>query len=470
MAGPLIYDVAVQKRLSDPLMFLVVVAAVLITRLPFLGPGLGADADAWRVYLAGRNIALTGAYTASRLPGYPVIEYASAVAWPWGYTALNALTAVMSGVAVAFFALSSRRLGARTWWAGTAALALVPVMFVNSVVLMDYAWALAFMLGALYFVIARRPWLGGVFLGLAIGCRLTSAVALLPLGLMVLLDPGQDDAAGSSDATVLSGPFRPKRLRQAAILAATTAVVAALLYTPVIARFGASFLSFVESDVTLRAAWERFRGAWGDLGMAAILLALASVPLAAWTRRHQQPRRVAADLPRAWVLAWGLGVLLYLIAYARLPLESGYLLPVVPFALLLGAAVLDERVWLGACALLALSWAVGFSGSAAPAGPLVRAQRTRVARYSTAAIALETARGLAPRSAILAESSYPAIQAMQLDTTKTAARFLYRPNPAELRRLVDEGYAVYYLEGVDELVRDAYGIDLAAMGARPLGK
>lgn len=454
----------VQRRVSDTLLFLVVTGAVFLTRLPFLGPGLGADADAWRVYLAGRTIALTGAYTASRLPGYPVIEYSTALAWPYGYTALNALTALMSAVAVAFFALTLRRLGARTWWAGAAALALVPVMFVNSVVLMDYAWALAFMLGALYFTTAQRPGLGGAFLGLAVGCRLTSAIALLPLGLMVLV------GLGNADATSSSGSSRATRLRHAAILAGTALVVAVLLYSPVIARFGPSFLAFVESDVPPRAALERFRSASGDLGLAAIILALMSIPLAVLTRRRFQPRPVLARGHRALALVWGLGVFLYLVAYVRLPLESGYLLPVVPFALLLGAAVLDERVWLGACALLALAWAVSLSGGGAPSGPLLRAQRARVARYSTAKNALEKARDLGPGAVILAGSSFPAIQAMELDGPPTSARFLYEPDPTELSRLIDRGHAVYYLEGVDDLMRERYRTDLSAMGARPLGE
>lgn len=469
-ARPLIYHVAVRKRLSDPLLFLVVSGAVFATRLPFLGPGLGADADAWRVYLAGRSIAETGAYTASRLPGYPVIEYVTALAWPYGYTTLNALTALMSAVAVAFFALTLRRLGARTWWAGTAALAFVPVMFVHSIVLMDYAWAVAFMLGALYFAVRGRLWPAGALLGLAIGCRLTSAAALIPLSVMAWA--GSADLTASDSAGPPSGrsPGRSPAtcLRDTAILAGTAVVVAALLFLPVIVRYGPSLLTFVESDATPRAAWERLRSATGDLGLAAIAFGLVSIPLAATARRWLPLRRVMAGHPRRWTLAWGLGVALYLVAYARLPQESGYLLPVVPFALLIGAALLDERAWLGACALLTVASLVGFSGAAPVAGPLVVAQRQRAARLVTAERAVRRSRGLAPGAVILAGSTYPAIQAIQLNGAPTPVRFLYRPDPAEIGRLVGEGHAIYYLEGVDKLVRAAYGIDLAAIGARPL--
>jgi hypothetical protein len=453
--------VAVQKRLSDPLSFLVVAGAVLVTRLPFLGPGLGADADAWRVYLAGRNIALTGAYTASRLPGYPVIEYTTALGWPLGYEALNALTALMSAMAVAFFALTLRRLGARTWWAGAAALALVPVMFVNSVVLMDYVWALAFMLGAVYFVATDRAALGGLFLGLAAGCRITSAAALVPLTLMVLTR----DRAEVPLAT---------RGRAAAALVGAAVVVAALLFSPVLGEYGASFLTFIDTRVTASAAWERFRSGWGDLGLVALVLGAVSIPAVAVARRgqpaHRRPARpvLGAPLPTYWPVAWGLGVLIYLAAYLRLPLESGYLLPMVPFVLLLAAALLDERAWLGACALLALAWSVGFAGTATVPGPLFQAQRSREVRLATAMAALDDAARLGPRTAILAESTLPAIEALQLDRPRILARLLYRPDPTELARLKEQGYAIYYLKGVDKLIRDAYGLDLAATGARPL--
>ena len=59
--------------------FLLVAGLVFASRLPFLGPGYGFDPDAWRVAFAARDIVTSGHYEASRFPGYPVQEIASAL-------------------------------------------------------------------------------------------------------------------------------------------------------------------------------------------------------------------------------------------------------------------------------------------------------------------------------------------------------------------------------------------------------
>jgi len=87
--------------------------AVLLTRLPWIGSGYGSDPDGYRVVIVARQIAHGGVYEASRLPGYPVYEYLTALtAWhaPW---VSNAVTALFSTAAFVFFALIARELGVR---------------------------------------------------------------------------------------------------------------------------------------------------------------------------------------------------------------------------------------------------------------------------------------------------------------------------------------------------------------------
>lgn len=80
---------------------------VLASRLPFLGAGYGVNVDAWRVARAARNIALSGHYEASRLPGYPIQEIVSSWLWRGGPWALNGASAVLSVAALAGFAWSA---------------------------------------------------------------------------------------------------------------------------------------------------------------------------------------------------------------------------------------------------------------------------------------------------------------------------------------------------------------------------
>ena len=178
-----------QRRASGALVFVAVAVVVLASRLPFLDAGFGTDPDAWRMALASRHLASAGEYEASRLPGYPVPEIVGALACGEAM-ALNGLVAVLSALGAAFFALTLRKLGSRDGVAAALALAMVPVVYINSTCAMDYVWALAFALASLYFVVAACPLAAGVLLGLAIGCRMTSGALLVPLCILLVRGGG----------------------------------------------------------------------------------------------------------------------------------------------------------------------------------------------------------------------------------------------------------------------------------------
>jgi hypothetical protein len=87
------------------------------------------DPDANRVVTTARALSSTGKYNASRLPGYPVHEYVTAAFVNHGPLAVNGLTAVLSALATALFALSLRTLGGiRDAWALALGFACVPVI------------------------------------------------------------------------------------------------------------------------------------------------------------------------------------------------------------------------------------------------------------------------------------------------------------------------------------------------------
>src|SRR5580658_9230555 len=92
------------------------VLAVLLTRLPFLGAGYGVHADNWRIALAARHISETGVYEASRFPGYPIQEVVCSWFWKTGPVGLNLLDALFSTAAALFFALICLEYGVGDWW------------------------------------------------------------------------------------------------------------------------------------------------------------------------------------------------------------------------------------------------------------------------------------------------------------------------------------------------------------------
>ncbi|MGH2583658.1 MAG: hypothetical protein ACRDJE_01955, partial [Dehalococcoidia bacterium] len=82
---------------SSALLFTVAFFAV---RLPFLFQGYGADTDAYRVALSARYLWSAGEYLPSRLPGYPLHEFPTALLIWGGPFLTNLATAVIAFVGV----------------------------------------------------------------------------------------------------------------------------------------------------------------------------------------------------------------------------------------------------------------------------------------------------------------------------------------------------------------------------------
>jgi len=246
---------------ADALIPTFVAALVVLSRIPFLSAGYGVDFDAWRVAGAARTIATTHVYTAARFPGNPVHEVVCAMLLPGGYIALNTATALFSGMAAAFFALSVRVLGGKDYALAGLALAFTPVVFISSTTTIDYVWALAFTMGSLYFVLIGRPVLAGLMLGGAIGCRLTSGAMLIPLGIM------------------LAGRERRARLASLCTFVLGASLVAAVAFAPVVLRYGWGFFRFFENGLPTfaEAARRATEGVWGRVGFLALLVATFSL-------------------------------------------------------------------------------------------------------------------------------------------------------------------------------------------------
>jgi hypothetical protein len=298
------------------------VAVVVLTRLPFVFTGFGRDGDAWLTMRAAVHIATTGTYVASRLPGYPVTEYAYAML-PWRTPLLaNGLTVLVTAAAAVLFYRLALRLRARSAFLLTVAFVLTPVVFVASATTMDHLWAIALALASLLLAMRLpergRATLGlavasGALVGLATGARLTTSVFALELVPLLVLTPAH------------------RRLRVALPYLAGFVAATALVWWPVLSTYGTGFLTFYEDQspsLAQRVAHGTFQiwGLLGLLGLAVAVLIEARGGFAA-----------ARGRVREWSRAekWWSGLLVALVvaelaAFVRLPHEAAYLLPVVP--------------------------------------------------------------------------------------------------------------------------------------------
>ena len=434
---------------------LVVALLVLVSRLPFLTPGYGADPDAWRLATAARDIAHTGQYHESRAPGHPVQEWVSSWLWRGGPTAVNGATAVMSAVMVFFFGLVLVELGGGPW-AGLAALAFgfTPVVFIHSVDAMDYVWALALSMVALWLTLRRSLWWAGIALGLAVGCRITAALLFVPLA-------------------VLAWSPADRRTRSLVALGAPAAALGLALYLPNFLQRGIGFLHFAEGRFP---AWTRIAQdltieIWGTLG--SLVPALAIVVTLIRIAARGEPPRSAIQLTPSMDLACLATIALYGLAFLRLPADPAYLLPAIPFVLLLLAGWLSSRAFLLVCLGLVLSPAVLDLGRGedrfvvrVSEGPVLVDHHDRVADMNESARILAAARRLPARATVVVSSRLPQLEL--LGAGRTGARLVYTLRASAVDSLARAGGPIYFAPGSDADNLRYEGVDLKAFGALPL--
>jgi hypothetical protein len=289
-------------------------------------------------------------------------------------------------------------------------------------------------------------------------------------------------------------------------------LVGATCYLPGYARYGWGFLRFVDPLGTGSTPLDFVTGflhldrlpfppalivgqatalLWGVPGT----LLLAAALLLGWLRRPRPAARALESLAPRVALAAAVAVALELALYLRLPHDEGYLLPAVPFTLLLAAAI-SPRAWFRAACAGAIvgSFVLGVDIVPPKKGvaPLVRSRLAITRPAGAYAVVLDPLRGpllqdhdKRVRAAsivsrvILMRPALPnhmllfaGVLCAELTDRLPQDRahpwytdYLLEP---ELRAAIAGGQPVYLLPGARERVLHAAGYDPIAAGARPL--
>lgn len=311
--------------LTRPLAFILLAIAYVASRAPFINIGYGTDPDAWRVALSGYWVWEHGEFYPSRLPGYPIPEYASAAVIKGGWLATNSLTLLVSLLGLWFFARIVAKLDVPNRALVVAGFAFTPLLWINSMTTMDYMYALTFVLGAYYFLLREETGWAGLFIGLAAASRSTSLLMLVPFVAYLWRDGKRGE---TRDLVVFA------------------LVVPVLAYLPIAWKYGPGFLTFYDAKVGyLNVLRLLGKDCLGLLGSMAVLLAIAiSLP-----RLVHLPRDFIRDKNvMVWVLAIGIGIGVF----SRLPHESAYLIPIYPFGFLVMAKYFQRFVLAGVVAII----------------------------------------------------------------------------------------------------------------------
>lgn len=323
---------------KNNLPFVFLFSIVFITRLPFLYAGYGVEEDSWAIALAAFHTKYTGVYEPSRLPGHPFQEYIYSLLWGSGPIVFNGLSALFSAIGSVFFALILKHFRFNQFFLAAFAFALVPVYYISSTYTIDFVWTQALILISMYAVLKNNYILAGVFLGLAVGCRVTSGVMLIPF---MIICWQTDFKSNIQHFLKISIPM---------------GIVALALYLPIYVQFGSAFFMYYDQfpyPPVTKVIYKMIIGVFGLIGTISITVFF----IVARLKREQQRvgTNFADGLNKNVIVATVIIILLYIISYFRLPQKSGYMIPVIPFVILLFAYYLNKKNFTWLCWSLCLS-------------------------------------------------------------------------------------------------------------------
>lgn len=295
---------------------LIILFLVAVSRLPYIFVGYGADHDAWRVARSALTLWNTGTYEVSRFPGYPLHEFLMApFVASGGHILSNSVTLAAALVLIFLWNRLTLRM-ANHPVVLTIALAFTPLFWKGSAATMDYTWTLLFLILALDAGTRSKAIAAGMWLGIAAGFRPTTLLALLPLAVLIYFK------TRSTQNTI--------RFTGAAIATALVAL-SPLFLTYGLAGWVQNTLDQT-SDVAFTAS-ERALLFGYRLIYSIGPLATVSVFTIVILRRNALTHALRQSEPV--VASSVIGVLSFVTLFLLFPLEREYLLPALPFLLLL---------------------------------------------------------------------------------------------------------------------------------------
>jgi hypothetical protein len=229
-------------------------------------------------------------------------------------------------------------------------------------------------------------------------------------------------------------------------------------------------------------------------GTLAIVLACVAFPLL--RARGGRAAGAAAETVAPgspFTAAWLLGLTICVLAYLRLPIKAFYLIPAVPFTLLLLAARLPRAWFVAVClALLASPWVLKVSEAGRPdslartlgtvtlrsggrtwlvdllRGPALADWKRRAIDMDYVETCLGRARRLPGESVVVAYDWLPRIRVRLGGKREGGVEYVYLLTRDELAALRARGVGVYDLAGAEAENVKVNGVSLRENGSRAL--
>ena len=305
-----------------------------ILYLPFIFMGPGSDTDSFRVLNSGATLLWHHLYVPSRPPGCFPYEALSGILYAFGGTrATNLATVAMSIALLASFLRICEHFEVPHPLLLTAMIAIHPIYCASSTSTIDFIWALGCFFLGFSLLLKPRYHAAAAMLGLAVGIRLSSVLLVAPLLIWELGKKPRD--------------FRIWLTAISATAIGTACYIPAFLH----ADNSMSFLTYYVGDWSSAEYVGRFIYKniyfWG-LPAAILLLAISPMLLRRLSR---------TDRKYSGLIIFSVTITIAFEAlFLKLPIQRAYLLPILPFALILFAIAFRDRRMLIGMAILIFSF------------------------------------------------------------------------------------------------------------------
>ncbi len=451
--------------LKPPNIFFLIVLFVFL-RIPMLFLGFGLDPDAWRIANSAFDLRYHLTYHASRFPGYPLPELVNSLLINFGWTATNSLTMLLSLLSVITFGSLLRSNGFNNKGLLTATYAFTPLLWINSTNSMEYMWALSLVMFSWFFLTRKKYIVGGIMMGLALGSRPQAIFFLVPFFFLLI-------ANGVKKGDIFK-------------FALSFLAVSGMLFLPLILTYGFTFIRHYPPRTTvLHTVYQAIK--YFGLPSLIVLAALSITSLKALST--MLVKRKTNDM---FIL---LAAVTVCASFAITPYHFEYLIPLIPFGLILMSRIGKKPLFilLCCCILLHSFLSVGsiqttgtgsFRVRAVDSGAVLNNIEERREQIST--IMRLSARELDQRSVVIAGPWLPIIA--YLDDNVSSAmgeKRMYDSNISgqgvwnfqhniwyrylidldELNKLLKKGFKIQYIDRIREYTTEVYGYDLNEYGA-----
>lgn len=449
---------------------------VIGSRLPFIFDGYGSEEDAWALALTAERIGTTGIYEVSRLPGHPLQELIYSACWQGGAVSFNLLTVLLSTLGILAFVAMLQRFQVKHALMIGLALAFTPAVYINSTNDMDYTWAMAFILISGYFISKHQHLMAGLFLAFAVGCRITSGAMLLPYTFLIyqIAPPG-------------------KRFTSIAMYTVALITGSLLLFIPVIQQYGISFFTYYEHFPLPGLAKNIYKGSIAVWGLPSLLTILyLFINILSQKKPIQEIEYQGKNIFFVLLIFSGMVLLLYTIAFIKVPLKAAFMIPAIPFVLLALSLFIQKKQLIAltgslviSCFFFGINLAEANRGSESSAvaftfswsrqqiafdplsGLLIADRSKRKKRAMYVHSVLRKSENIDTVSVIISGWWLSEILVRQKGYENKRVLFRHYLDEQELKWYKENGYALYYLEDQDEYNDLRYKKSFTSKYARP---